>query len=106
MASDEGRVRGCLPTSNNKRAEPVPNPTWAEVERLLDMALDLSPEDRPVFLDRSCSGDPELRTEVERLLQAAEGAGSFLSEPAPAYASPVVGRVVEYEVTRKPPAAS
>jgi hypothetical protein len=85
----------------------TPSPgRWPEVERLLDIALDLPPEDRPVFLDRSCSGDQELRTEVERLLQAAEGTGSFLSEPAPAYASPVVGRVVEFEVTTKPQAAS
>jgi hypothetical protein len=72
---------------------------WPEVERLLDLALDLPVEDRPVFLDRSCSGEPELRTEVERLLGAAEGAGSFLSEPAPAYAIPVVARVAESEVT-------
>jgi hypothetical protein len=90
------------PTSNNKRAEPVPIPTWAEVERLLDQALDLAPAERSRFLDQGCSGDLALRAEVERLLQAAEGAGSFLSEPAPAYASPVVGRVAEFEVTTKP----
>ena len=79
---------------------------WPEVERILDIALDLPPEDRPVFLDGSCSGDQELRSEVERLLQAAEGAGSYLEEPAPAYASPMVARVVEFEVTTRPQSAS
>ena len=72
---------------------------WADIERLLDKALDLAPEDRAAYLDQSCSSDPALRAEIERLLHAAEEAASFLSEPAPAYASPVVGRVAEFEVT-------
>lgn len=119
MTSDrEERVRAGSPTSNNKTRKTDPKPDmgesaagrlmetpspgrWPDVERLLDTALDLAPEDRAVFLERSCSSDLALRAEVERLLKAAEGAGNFLAEPAPAYASPVVARVAEFEVTTR-----
>ena len=50
-------------------------------ERLCDAALDLTPAERKAFLDRACSGDPELRQEVEALLAADEDAGSFLEHP-------------------------
>jgi len=68
---------------------------WPEIERLLDRALDLQPEDRPAFLDQACSGDPELRGEVERLLQAAAASDGFLGDSAPTYAAPLVARVAE-----------
>ena len=68
---------------------------WKELEQLLDQALDLAPADRPMFLDRACSGDPALRAEVERLVRAAEATSSFLKEPAPAYAAPLVDRLAE-----------
>ena len=63
---------------------------WAEIERLLDQALDLAPEHRPVFLERTCSSDPVLGAEVRRLLRATEAAESFIGVPAPAYAAPLV----------------
>jgi hypothetical protein len=66
---------------------------WQKVEQLLDQALELAPADRAAFLDRSCCGDAALRAEVERLLAASEGAASFLEEPGPAYAAPLVSRV-------------
>ena len=40
-----------------------------------------SPEERAAFLDEACKGNPELRREVEALLQAHENAGSFLQRP-------------------------
>jgi non-specific serine/threonine protein kinase/serine/threonine-protein kinase len=53
-------------------------------ERLKDLfgaALELKPEERAAFLDRECSGDAELRDELEALLAAHAGAGSFLEHP-------------------------
>jgi TolB-like protein/predicted Zn-dependent protease len=68
---------------------------WAEVERLLDQALDLAPEDRPAFLERTSSSDPVLGAEVARLLRATEAAESFIGVPAPAYAAPLVAWAAE-----------
>ncbi len=46
-------------------------------ERLLVSALELDPAERDAYLDRECGADPELRRQVERLLQAAESADDY-----------------------------
>jgi serine/threonine protein kinase/TolB-like protein/Flp pilus assembly protein TadD len=46
------------------------SPRWKRVEALFYEALELQPELRAQFLERSCSGDAELRHEVEELLEA------------------------------------
>jgi tetratricopeptide (TPR) repeat protein/tRNA A-37 threonylcarbamoyl transferase component Bud32 len=43
---------------------------WDRVERLFGQLITLSPAERDAFLDRECANDPELRTELETLLQA------------------------------------
>lgn len=55
---------------------------WRRVEAVLDLALDLSPDERSAFLDQSCAGDPDLRAEVEAFLAADAEAGGFLGMPA------------------------
>ena len=45
-------------------------------------ALDLNHADRATFLDRKCKGNPDLRREVQELLDADANAGSFLQHPA------------------------
>ncbi len=55
---------------------------WQEVDKLLEAALEREPSQRPAFLDEACAGDEELRREVESLLAAHEGAGSFIEAPA------------------------
>src|SRR4051812_14766090 len=42
-------------------------------------ALELPAADRAVYLDAACAGHPALRAEVEELLRAHGGAGSFLN---------------------------
>ena len=54
---------------------------WRRVEALFFAALDRTPEQRKAFLDGACTGDAELRHEVESLLAKAERSGSFLKEP-------------------------
>src|SRR3712207_1753696 len=63
---------------------------WRKVEQLLDAALDLPQDKRAAFLDHSCSGDAELRREVERLLRACDTAEHFLEVPAPNFAAPLL----------------
>ena len=52
------------------------------IGELVKSALERVPEDWASFLDDECSGHPELRAEVESLLQEHEGANRFLEVPA------------------------
>lgn len=51
---------------------------WAKIEELFHRAAVCEPESRIALLDRTCSGDPELRREVEALLVCEGSASSFL----------------------------
>ncbi|MFO0892369.1 MAG: hypothetical protein U0790_24920 [Isosphaeraceae bacterium] len=66
----------------------------ASVERIFSEALELpSAGARAAFLDRACSSDPELRRQVESLIEVHERAGPFLAAPTicsePVQAEPV-----------------
>jgi eukaryotic-like serine/threonine-protein kinase len=70
---------------------------WGEVVRIVDLALDSEPPDRPAVVERLCSGDAVLRGEVDRLLDASARAAEFLSHPAGADAAPLVSWVARQE---------
>ena len=55
---------------------------WQQVDKLLQAALALDPEDRPAFLDHACKSDPSLRQEIDSLLASHDRAGDFISKPA------------------------
>ncbi|MDX2043757.1 MAG: protein kinase [Acidobacteriota bacterium] len=56
---------------------------WQQIDRLLDEALALSPDEREAFLARVSDSDQELRREVASLLRAHDRAeGKFLDAPA------------------------
>jgi serine/threonine protein kinase/TolB-like protein len=59
----------------------VPNARWQQVEGLFLAAVELAPNDRAAFLDEHCDGDPELRAEIESLVQSADMAPEFLDRP-------------------------
>ena len=50
---------------------------WQEVREVLDAALAVPAAERLEYLDKVCSHDPELRSEVESLLESREKAGAF-----------------------------
>ena len=50
---------------------------WPRVEEVLGAALERTASERNAFLEAECAGDPALRREVESLLAAAAGAGTF-----------------------------
>src|SRR5438874_2228654 len=54
---------------------------WRKIEEVLHQALELEPDQRAVFLDEVCSGDPDLRSEVESLISLDEQAQNFLASP-------------------------
>jgi eukaryotic-like serine/threonine-protein kinase len=72
---------------------------WRRISALADEALDLPLEERPQYLDRACSGDPELRGEVETLLLADREAGAFLGEAAGERAGMLLRELLEMEET-------
>ncbi len=55
----------------------------ADLEAIFSTAVELdSPEQRRAYLDEACAGHPELRPEVERLLESHRQAPDFLETPA------------------------
>jgi eukaryotic-like serine/threonine-protein kinase len=60
---------------------------WRQVDRILEEALDLPPEQRTRFIDQACDGNEALRRDVEVMLQAHDKAGNFLDDPAMALAA-------------------
>ena len=64
---------------------------WQRIDGLFDEALDLPPAERGAFLDRSCAGEPDVREELEALLDACERASDFLGQPPHTLAGEVVG---------------
>jgi serine/threonine protein kinase/tetratricopeptide (TPR) repeat protein len=64
---------------------------WRRLEALFYEALELNPEARTEFLDKSCDGDAELRKEVETLLASAEKPMDFLEKPVLEAAQRMVG---------------
>jgi eukaryotic-like serine/threonine-protein kinase len=55
---------------------------WQQVKQIFNSALNYRPEERPSFLSKACSGDANLRQEVESLLASHEQTGDFIDEPA------------------------
>jgi serine/threonine protein kinase/tetratricopeptide (TPR) repeat protein len=55
---------------------------WQQVDSLLQMVVDVHPDQRTSLMDEVCAGDQDLREEVESLLHFREMAQSFLETPA------------------------
>jgi serine/threonine protein kinase/Tol biopolymer transport system component len=67
----------------NRKLEMVMTPErWQQVKEIFNSALNYRPEDRGPFILRACSGDENLRSEVESLIASHEQSGSFIDKPA------------------------
>jgi serine/threonine-protein kinase len=69
------------------------------VEAVLDAALTREPAEWPSLLDETCSGDPELRREVEALLARVHSAERFLESPPAAAAAALIAETHALEVS-------
>jgi non-specific serine/threonine protein kinase/serine/threonine-protein kinase len=59
-------------------------PDWSEIEAIFAAALERTAAERSSYLDQACRGRPELRTEVDSLLESHGKAGGFLASiPVP-----------------------
>lgn len=55
---------------------------WQQVKAIFNSAITHRPEERSTFISQACSGDQELRNEVESLIASHEQSGSFIDQPA------------------------
>src|SRR5688572_16708449 len=84
---------------SDRQAEPSRRLTperWRDVNRVVDVALELRPEERHEYVARECAQDAELRSEVELFLKACDDirdAPGFLGEPASKYSAPLIAQV-------------
>jgi len=53
---------------------------WDRISTLFEMALSLPSHERATFIEVTCGTDPELRSELESLVAAHDGAPAFLDE--------------------------
>jgi serine/threonine protein kinase len=60
----------------------MPEDRWDKIEATFHEALELPPHERSAFLDAACSGDAELRREVEALLNETADTKNFMEAPA------------------------
>lgn len=67
------------------------------VEAVLDAVVTREPTQWPALLDEACSGDADLRREVEALLARLDTASRFLDSPAGAIAASLVAETRESE---------
>jgi serine/threonine protein kinase len=63
---------------------------WRKIDEIFHSALQVDESRRTAFLDETCSGDHDLRLELERLLARYAEAGTFLESPALEMAAQVV----------------
>jgi len=55
---------------------------WQQVKAIFNSAMQYRPEERHSFLEEACSGDANLRSEVESLIASHEKSGEFIDQPA------------------------
>jgi serine/threonine-protein kinase len=79
---------------------------WRQIEAALEAALEVQPDNRPALLDRLCSGDVELRHEVDSLLAAGPCGDDFLEIPADAFAAPYLDEVARAPIETDSPGAT
>ncbi|HMJ09189.1 MAG TPA: hypothetical protein VK468_09295, partial [Pyrinomonadaceae bacterium] len=54
---------------------------WQQIEAVFQTAVDLDLVNRESYLADSCTHDPELRREVEKLLSSVDSAPDFIESP-------------------------
>src|SRR5882757_4693811 len=54
---------------------------WEHIKELFDSALDIPPEERPLFLAQFAQQDTAMASQVVELLSSFEKAGDFLLQP-------------------------
>src|SRR5438477_9800181 len=75
--SGKRQRHGCI--ENSAPPEFVTPERWKQIEAIFEQALELKANERAAFVQKSCTGDEELRREVESLLESHATAGGYRS---------------------------
>jgi serine/threonine protein kinase/tetratricopeptide (TPR) repeat protein len=67
---------------NLQKVQAMTPERWQQVDGIFQAAIELDSAERAAFLNTSCSGDEELRREVESLITTDEQGLSFIDAPA------------------------
>src|SRR5438874_7314360 len=76
--SGKRQRHGCI--ENSAPPEFVTPERWKQIEAIFEQALELEANERAAFVQKSCTGDEELRREVESLLESHASAGGFIDD--------------------------
>src|SRR5438477_1944079 len=76
--SGKRQRHGCI--ENFVQPEFVTPERWKQIEAIFEQALELKANERAAFVQKSCTGDEELRREVESLLESHATAGGFIDD--------------------------
>lgn len=79
---------------------------WRRIDALFDALLELTEDRHEEFLQRTCGDDPEMRRELERLLDLERRAGSFMAQPAARLDEPLQEAAERDEVSSAAAAAA
>src|SRR5438067_7126021 len=63
---------------------------WQQINNVFQAAVEVAPEQRTAFLDRACTTDQTLRSEVESLLASDEHEWKLIEKPALEVAAPLL----------------
>lgn len=75
---------------------------WQQIDKVLQGALELPPQDRPSFIEAAYGDSVGLKEEAASLIRAYEQAGDFIEEPAIIEdASVLVGETLENNIGRE-----
>src|SRR5215470_15746792 len=69
-----GDGQGMAPPGDFFQGSAMSPARWSRIKEIFVGAFDLAEPERSAFLNEHCGGDPVLRSEVERLLEAEDGA--------------------------------
>jgi eukaryotic-like serine/threonine-protein kinase len=76
----------------------MPSDRGIEIREVFEAALATPDEERPRFLEQSCAGKPELRAEVDSLLEAGVHVDEFLEHPPVADWSAIPDLMITHSV--------
>jgi serine/threonine-protein kinase len=76
---------------------------WERLEQIIDAALELAPEDRVAFVERTCGAQEQLQGQARAMLENVERAGAFLERPVDAFAAGLLREIAVEAKVGAPP---
>src|SRR4030095_6790774 len=72
---------------------------WRNIQEIFRSALEHAPEERAAFLDAACKNDPELRREIDSMIEEASHTSIFMDVPFARYSRKILDFAREDSLT-------